>query len=276
MCVDSDARRRYSTTGGATGLRSTYHRTTGSMQRAACDAWHAPCTTRLAARVRHKPEKGRFFYAPSASAANALQSNLSGMRPMHACARCVLRPQPTYRACVHGRERAQPAGTHLGLRPNQPFELQTPRPTGAGADAKPNLRCVASYVPVSAAGGAVPLTVSRNALCSRPTRCPQTTPTDRTQCDAHITPRVRRRRPKSAVCAVLRACRGMACTAARLMEERADDAGGRTSATAASYAASWLQRCASWRGVRLRRFGPIRCVARYRGCGQHSVTLRCP
>ncbi len=29
---------------------------------------------------------------------------------MHACARCVLRPQPTYRGCVHGRNRAQPAG----------------------------------------------------------------------------------------------------------------------------------------------------------------------
>ncbi len=40
-----------------------------------------------------------------------------------------------------------------------------------------------------------------------------------------------------------------------------DDAGGRTSATAASYAASLLLYCASWRGVRLRRFGPIRCAA---------------
>ena len=208
MCVDSDARRRYSTPGGATGLRSTYHHTTGSMQRAACDAWHAPCNTRLAARVSAtNPKKGRFFYAPSASAANALQSNLSGMRPMHACARCVLRPQPTYRACVHGRERAEPAGTRLGLRLrlNQPFGLQTPRPTDAGVDAKPNSRCVASYVPVFAAGSAVPLTVSRDVLCSRPTRCRPLTPADTTQCDAHIMPRVCRRRPKSAVCAVLRA-----------------------------------------------------------------------
>ena len=227
------------------------------------------------AGVRHKPEKGRFVYAPSASAANALQPNLSGMRPMHACARCVLRPQPTYRACVHGRERAQPAGTHLGLRLNQPFELQTPRPTGAGADAKPNSRCVASYVPVFAAGGAVPLTVSRDVLCSRPTRCRPTTPAHRAQCDAHIMPRVCRRRPKSAVCAVLRACRGMACTACRPKEEPADDAGGRTSATAASYAASLSYSCASWRGVRLRRFGPIRWAARHRGCGQHSVTRPC-
>ena len=206
MCVDSDARRRYSTTGGATGLRATYHHTTGSMQRAACDAWHAPCNTRLAARVSAtNPKKGRFFYAPSASAANALQPNLSGMRPMHACARCVLRPQPTYRGYVHGRDRAEPAGTRLGLRPNQPFGLGTPRPTGAGADAKPNSQCVASCVPVFAARGAVPLTVSRNVLCSRPTRCHQTKPADRAQCDAHIMPRVCRRRPKNAVCVVLRA-----------------------------------------------------------------------
>ena len=40
-----------------------------------------------------------------------------------------------------------------------------------------------------------------------------------------------------------------------------DDAGGRTSATAASYAASLFSSCAYWRGVRLRRFGPIRCAA---------------
>ena len=85
-----------------------------------------------------------------------------------------------------------------------------------------------------------PLTVSRNVLCSRPTRCRPTTPADRTQCDAHIMPRVRRRIPKSAVCAVLPACRCIACTARRLKEERVDDAGGRTSATAASYAASLL------------------------------------
>ena len=173
------------------------------------------------------------------------------------------------------RARARADGTHLGLRLNQPFGLQTPRPTGAGADAKPNSRCVASYVPVCAACGAVPLTVSRNVLCSRPTRCRPTAPADRTQCDAHIMPRVCRRRPKSAVCAVLRACRGMACMACRPKEARADDAGGRTSATAASYAASLLRSCANWRGVRLRRFEPIRCAARHRRYGQHSVTLGC-
>ena len=38
--------------------------------------------------------------------------------------------------------------------------------------------------------------------------------------------------------------------------------GGRTSATAASYASSLLKSCAYWRGVSLRRFGPIRCAAR--------------
>jgi hypothetical protein len=60
---------------------------------------------------------------------------------------------------------------------------------------------------------------------------------DRAQCDAHIMLRVCRRIPTNAVCAVLRACRGMAW---RPKEERADDAGGGTSATAASYSASLL------------------------------------
>ncbi len=169
---------------------------------------------------------------------------------------------------------ARAGGTRLGLRPNQPFGLGTPRPTGAGADAKPNSQCVASCVPVFAARGAVPLTVSRNVLCSRPTRCRPEAPADASQSDAHIVPRVCRRRPKSAVCAVLRACRGMAL-ACRPKEERADDAGGRTSATAASYAASLFLCSASWRGVRLRRFGPIRCATRRRRSGQHSVTLGC-
>ncbi len=101
---------------------------------------------------------------------------------------------------------ARADGTHLGLRLrlNQRFGLQTPRPTGAGVDAKPNWQCVASYVPVFAACGAVPLTVSRNVLCFRPTRCRPTTPADITQSDAHTMPRVCRRRPKSAVCALLR------------------------------------------------------------------------
>jgi hypothetical protein len=160
------------------------------------------------------------------------------------------------------RARARAGGPHLGLRLrlNQPFGLQTPRPTGAGADAKPNSRCVASYVQVCAVCGSAPLTVSCNVVCSRPTRCRPIAPADTTQCDAHIMPLVCRRRPKSAVCAVLRACRGMAL-ACRPKEERANDAGGRTSATAASYSASLLYSCASWRGVRLRRFGPNRCAA---------------
>ena len=174
---------------------------------------------------------------------------------------------------VRARARACAAdGTRLGLRPNQPFELQTPRPTGAGVDAKPNSQCVASYVPVFAAGSAVPLTVSRNALCSRPTRCRPITPADRAQCDAHIMPRVCRRTPKSAACAVLRAWHWLGVAARRLKEERVDDAGGRTSATAASYAASSSYCSAHWRGVRLRRFGPIRRAARRRGNGRHSVT----
>ena len=70
--------------------------------------------------------------------------------------------------------------------PESAVRPATPRPTGAGVDAKPNSRCVASYVPVSAVCSAVPLTVSRNVLCSRPTRGLMTTPADTTQCDAHI------------------------------------------------------------------------------------------
>ena len=142
---------------------------------------------------------------------------------MHACARCALRPQPTYRACMALRSWARPGragGTRLGLRPNQRFGLGTPRPTGTGGDAKPNSQCVASYVPVCAACGAVPLTVSRNVLCSRRTRCRPISPADRAQCDAHIMPRVCRRRPKSAVCAVLRAWRGMAWRAGRRRSAR--------------------------------------------------------
>ncbi len=53
---------------------------------------HAAHDTRRAtpdapACVRHKPGKSRFFYAPSASAENALQSNWSGVSRMHACVR---------------------------------------------------------------------------------------------------------------------------------------------------------------------------------------------
>jgi hypothetical protein len=47
-------------------------------------------------------------------------------------------------------------GTRLGLRPNQPFGLGTPRPTGAGVNAKPTSQCVASYVPVCAVCGTPP------------------------------------------------------------------------------------------------------------------------
>ncbi len=53
----------------------------------------------------------------------------------------------------------------------------------------------------------------------------------------------------------------MACTSRRLKEENVTDAGGRTSATAASYAASLFRCSGDWRGVRLRRFGPIRCAS---------------
>jgi hypothetical protein len=58
--------------------------------------------------------------------------------------------------------------------------------------------------------GAPRVSESRNVLCSRPTLCRPTPPANHTQCDAQITPRVRRRTPKSAVCAVLRARRGVA------------------------------------------------------------------
>jgi hypothetical protein len=37
--------------------------------------------------VRHKNKTPELFYAPSASAANALQSNLSGVSEMPACVR---------------------------------------------------------------------------------------------------------------------------------------------------------------------------------------------
>ena len=89
--------------------------------------------------------------------------------------------------------------------PESAVRPATPRPTGGGVVAKPNSRCVASYVQVCAVCGSAPLTVSCNVVCSRPTRCRPITPADRAQCDAHIMPRVCRRRPKNAVCAVLRA-----------------------------------------------------------------------
>ena len=157
------------------------------------------------AGVRHKPEKRSIFLravgvgskrSTTESERNAPNARVRSMRTSPKTHVSRMRAQA--RPCTAG-------GTHLGLRPNQRFGLQTPRPTGAGVDAKPNSQCVASYVPVFAAGSAVPLTVSRNVLCSRPTLCRQTTPADHTQSDAHIMPRVCRRTPKSAVCAVLRA-----------------------------------------------------------------------
>ena len=65
---------------------------------------HAACSRRITCGMRRmththatsdtpavgpppKPKKSRFFYAPSASAANALQSSLSGVSPMHASVR---------------------------------------------------------------------------------------------------------------------------------------------------------------------------------------------
>jgi hypothetical protein len=154
------------------------------------------------AGVRHKSEKRSMF--PRAVGVGGKRSTIESERNApNARVRTMRTSATTDVSRVHARARACTAdGTHLGLRPNRPFELQAPRPTGAGVDANPNSRCVASYVPVFAAGSAVPLTVSRDVLCSRPTRCRPAAPADTTQCDAHIMPRVRQRRPKSAVCAV--------------------------------------------------------------------------
>jgi hypothetical protein len=67
---------------------------------------------------------------------------------------------------------------------------------------------------------------------------------------------------------VLRRC-CVACSS-RKQEERAQECGGRTSATAASYSASLLYACAFWRGVILHRFGPIG-VRLSHGCGRQRV-----
>jgi hypothetical protein len=177
------------------------------------------------------------------------------------------------RVCAWARP-GRAGGTHLGLRPSQPFELQTSCPTDAGVDAKPNSQCVASCVPVGAVCCAVPLTVSRNVLCSRPTRCRPTTPADTSQSDAHIMPRVRRRGPKSAVCAVLRACRGMAWLAGRRRSAR-------TMPAAAPPPPPRRTRRACCTVVRIGEAfacadsGRIGVRPRRRRSGKHSVTLRC-
>jgi hypothetical protein len=193
---------------------------------------------------------------------------------MHACARCVLRPQPTCRMYVHGRDRAQPAGTHLGLRLrlNQRFGLQPPRPTGVVA--KPNSQCVASYVPVSATCATPPSQwAAMRYVRARPSVVRQQRPIARS-----ATRTSRRgcvgvgRRARSVQCGV----RDVTWRHGAQAEVGARvSAGGRTSATAASYAASSLLCCAHWRGVFLRRFGPIRCAPRPRRSGKHSVTLAC-
>ena len=81
----------------------------------------------------------------------------------------------------------------------------------------------------------------------------------------------RRTRPRHAVLRP-RMC-GMRAYTARNQEERARECGGRTYATAASYAPRKSFSCAVWRGVRLRRFGPIRCAAVALLFGQHSVPV---
>ncbi len=86
----------------------------------------------------------------------------------------------------------------------------------------------------------------------------------------------RARTPSGNTCHATRHTRaGVACGCAQACrQERARECGGRTSATAASYAMSWLpvQACANWRGVCLRRFG----VRPSLGCGRHSGTRGSP
>ncbi len=201
------------------------------------------------------PEKVDFFYAPSALAANAQQPNLSGMRPMHACARCVLRPQPTYRACVHGRNRAQPTGRTSAFafacgncthRARLAPEWTQSRTRGASRATCPCSRhsppqCEPRCVPARPAALRQHRRIARSAT--------------RTSCRGCVG---LRRRARSVQCCVrVMAWHGLQAEGGA----RVDDAGGRTSANAASYSASVLHCCASWRGVRLRRFGPIRCAA---------------
>ena len=120
---------------------------------------------------------------------------------MHACVRCLLRPQPTYRR----RARARPGSAGGDAPRPSPGSAVGPapplRPTDGGVRAKPNSQCVASHVVVSAACGAPPLAVNGDVVRSRPTRCRPTAATDCAQCDAQTMPRVRRRTPKTAVCA---------------------------------------------------------------------------
>ena len=75
---------------------------------------------------------------------------------MHACVRCLLRPQPTYRR----RARARPGSAGGDAPRPSPGSAVGPapplRPTDGGVRAKPNSQCVASHVFVSAACGAPP------------------------------------------------------------------------------------------------------------------------
>ena len=174
---------------------------------------------------------------------------------------------------VRARARACTAdGTRLGLRPNQPFVLQTPRPTGAGVDAKPNSQCVASYVFRVRGTRRGPPNCELQCAMFPPDPLPSdNTGGSRAVRRAHHAAGVSAYSEERGLCSA--ACvTWLDVTVRRMKEERVDDAGGRTSATAASYSARLLRSCAYWRGVRLRRFGPIRCAARRRGYGQHSVT----
>ena len=155
-------------------LRGCAQRTT--TRQAACSVQHATHGTRCATPDSQRgcpPQtRKRSIFLRAVGVGGERSTTESERNAPNARVRTMRTSATTDVSRVRARARACTAdGTHLGLRPNQRFGLQTPRPTGAGVDAKPNSQCVASYVPVFAARGAVPLTVSRNVLCSRPTRC---------------------------------------------------------------------------------------------------------
>jgi hypothetical protein len=164
-------------------------------------------------------------------------------------------------------------GTHLGLRPNQPFGLEhrarlAPEwtqsrtrsasratcPCARHAARSPSLWAATCYVP------ARPAAVRRHQRIQRSLT--------RTSCRGCVG--VGRRARSVQCCVRVVAWHGLQAEGGA----RVADAGGRTSATAASYSARLLRSCAYWRGVRLRRFGPIRWAARRRCYGRHSVTRR--
>jgi hypothetical protein len=142
------------------------------------------------------------------------------------------------------------------VRPAPPLS-----PTAGGVRAKPNLQCVASHVFVSAA---CPPHCERQ--CG--TFPPEPLPSDNgnglcavRRADHAAGPSAYAEERGLCMHCCASAWRGVAQARRRAV------CGGCTSATAASYAASSSPSCASWRSVRLRRFGPIRCAARRRGCG---------